>query len=54
MCAKRQRYIIDDLKSFADTKGGKCLSLSYSDNKALYIWQCEAAGSKYGHRYFFF
>ncbi len=35
------RYTIRDLKQFANTKNGDCLSEKYFTNETKYIWRCE-------------
>lgn len=34
-----RKYTIDDLKEFAEKKGGKCLSEKYINDKFKYIWE---------------
>lgn len=33
------KYTIDDLKAFAETKGGKCLSTEYIKDRTKYLWE---------------
>ena len=38
---KYKRLTIQDCREFAKSKGGKCLSTEYTDNKTKMSWQCE-------------
>lgn len=35
------KYCIEDLKDFAESKNGKCLSNKYNNSHTKYKWQCE-------------
>jgi len=36
----RRRYIIEDMKKIAEIRGGKCLSLKYSNYDSSLMWEC--------------
>lgn len=40
MPTKRPKYTIEDLYAHAASKGGKCLSNAYTNNKTKYEWEC--------------
>ncbi|PQP90949.1 hypothetical protein CPT76_03795 [Paenibacillus sp. AR247] len=39
-CSGRYRYTIEDVKEYAKSKGGLCLSNSYENNRSKLKWQC--------------
>lgn len=46
-CAKVAKHTIDECRSFAIIKGGKCLSAEYNNNNVKLLWQC-----KNGHNWY--
>jgi hypothetical protein len=40
-CAQRKKYTIDEVKEFAQTKGGECLSNTYKRARGILKWRCE-------------
>jgi len=45
-CAQRKKYTIDEVKRFARTKGGECLSTHYERSQGKLNWRC-----KNGHEF---
>jgi thiol-disulfide isomerase/thioredoxin len=39
-CAGKAKYTLDEFKSIAKSKGGKCLSKKYVNTHSLLLWQC--------------
>lgn len=40
-CSQRKKYTIDEVKEFAQTKGGECLSNTYKRAHGILKWRCE-------------
>ena len=40
ICSERRKLTLEDMKSLAESRGGKCLSDRYINNKAKMKWQC--------------
>lgn len=40
ICAGRAKYTIEEIQSYAKSKGGKCLSDIYVNNKTKLVWEC--------------
>ncbi|CZH11661.1 Uncharacterised protein [Legionella pneumophila] len=45
-CAERKKLTISQMKELAISKGGKCLSASYKNNRSKLKWECE-----FGHQW---
>jgi triacylglycerol esterase/lipase EstA (alpha/beta hydrolase family) len=45
-CVQRRKYTIDDVKNFAQKKGGECLSNKYEKAHGILKWRC-----KNGHEF---
>ncbi|HDR4448763.1 TPA: hypothetical protein QCQ08_001369 [Bacillus cereus] len=39
-CSNRKKLTINDMKAFAESRGGKCLSAKYKTNKMPLTWMC--------------
>ncbi|MFX1297544.1 MAG: hypothetical protein ACFFD2_22165, partial [Promethearchaeota archaeon] len=40
-CVQRKKYTLDDIKAFAKSKGGECLSTIYERSQGKLKWRCE-------------
>jgi len=45
--AKRRKHTIVDCRTFARSKGGRCLSAKYTNNKSKLRWKCSCGNSWY-------
>lgn len=40
-CVQRKKYTIDEVKKFAQTKGGECISDTYERSQGILKWRCK-------------
>jgi hypothetical protein len=45
-CSGNAKHTIEDCHKIAESRGGKCLSAKYKNNKIKMLWQCQ-----YGHKW---
>ncbi|MFW9822151.1 MAG: hypothetical protein ACFFE4_04410 [Candidatus Thorarchaeota archaeon] len=46
-CAGKFKYSIDDMKKFAKSKNGDCLSCEYKNMKSSLLWKCGDCGNEW-------
>lgn len=41
-CSGSEKHTLQDMQNYAKEKNGKCLSITYKDNKQKLLWECES------------